>query len=84
VDPLPGAAWEQLPQAIEDLGGVVTDVRDEYMAAEFSSKVMRFVDDVEFRKGEMQVHVRSSSRVGYGDMGVNRKRVEELRAMVEK
>jgi uncharacterized protein (DUF1499 family) len=41
---------------------------------------MGYVDDVEFRKAADGVHVRSASRVGYGDMGANKKRVEALRA----
>jgi uncharacterized protein (DUF1499 family) len=44
---------------------------------------MGYVDDVEFRKTETQVHVRSASRVGHSDMGANRKRVEALRAAID-
>jgi uncharacterized protein (DUF1499 family) len=45
---------------------------------------MRFVDDVEFLFDDTnkKIHVRSASRVGYSDMGVNRKRVEELRKLL--
>lgn len=50
-----------------------------YLRAEFSSRVMRFVDDVEFLIGEQAVEVRSASRLGYADFGVNRQRIEELR-----
>lgn len=50
-----------------------------YLRAEFSSKVLRFVDDVEFLIGEEHVEVRSASRLGYSDFGVNRKRIERLR-----
>lgn len=50
--------------------------------ATFTSRVFRFVDDLELRMAAdaSVVHVRSASRVGYGDMGVNRARVEALRA----
>ena len=64
-----------------------TVVRHEggYLYAEFRSKLMRFVDDVEFaadgRSG--QIHVRSASRLGRRDFGVNRARVEALRARIE-
>jgi len=64
-----------------------TVVRHEggYLYAEFRSKLMRFVDDVEFaadgRSG--QIHVRSASRLGRSDFGVNRGRVETLRARIE-
>ena len=50
-----------------------------YLRAEFSSRVFRFVDDVEFLIGEQAVEVRSASRLGYGDFGVNRQRIERLR-----
>lgn len=54
---------------------------DRYVYVTFTSRLMRFVDDVEFLFDETnkQIHVRSASRVGYSDMGVNRKRVEDLR-----
>ena len=50
-----------------------------YLRAEFSSRVLRFVDDVEFLIGEQAVDVRSASRLGYADFGVNRQRIEHLR-----
>ena len=54
---------------------------DTYLYAEFTSRVFRFVDDVEFHAdGRGTVHVRSASRLGYSDMGVNRKRIETIRA----
>jgi len=55
---------------------------DSYSHAEFTSAIFRFVDDVEFwfDENEKVIHVRSASRVGNSDLGVNRKRVEEIRA----
>ena len=52
-----------------------------YLHAEFTSAFFRFVDDVEFVLDDRKklIHVRSASRVGYSDFGVNRKRVEEIR-----
>jgi uncharacterized protein (DUF1499 family) len=52
-----------------------------YLRAEFTSLVFRFVDDVEFLADESAgvIHVRSASRVGRSDLGVNRRRVEQLR-----
>ncbi len=79
VDPLPVDAWAQLPAAITDMGGVVTRQDDTYLAAEFTSRTFGFVDDVEFRLAEDAVHVRSASRVGYSDRGVNSERVAALR-----
>jgi uncharacterized protein (DUF1499 family) len=47
---------------------------------------MRYVDDVEFYLDEKSklIHVRSASRIGKGDMGVNRKRIEAIRKELEK
>lgn len=62
----------------------VNIVRNEgnYLHAEFTSRLMGFVDDVEFLFDPVQglTHVRSASRVGYSDFGVNRDRIEALRA----
>lgn len=57
-------------------------VRDDYLHATFTSRIWRFVDDVELRVDREAgvVHVRSASRVGRGDLGVNRARVEAMRA----
>lgn len=77
---LPAETWDDLPAQIEKMGGTVTKQDDEYIASEFQSSVFGFVDDVEFRKSEDGVHVRSASRAGYSDAGVNAARVEELRA----
>jgi uncharacterized protein (DUF1499 family) len=60
---------------------IITDT-DDYIHAEFTSAVFRFVDDVEFWFDDSAkvIHVRSASRLGRSDLGVNRKRVEEIRA----
>jgi uncharacterized protein (DUF1499 family) len=57
---------------------------DNYIRAEFTSMVFRFVDDVEFyfpttTSKEITIHIRSASRVGHSDFGVNRKRIEQIR-----
>ncbi|MFO7749165.1 MAG: DUF1499 domain-containing protein [Desulfobacteraceae bacterium] len=62
----------------------IVTVEDNYIRAEFSSKLFRFVDDVEFYFPDTEstktiIHVRSASRVGYSDFGVNRKRIEQIR-----
>lgn len=54
-----------------------------YLRAEFSSKLMRFVDDVEFLIGANAIDVRSASRLGYADFQVNRQRIEQLRQRLE-
>ncbi|NEP18431.1 MAG: DUF1499 domain-containing protein [Leptolyngbya sp. SIO4C1] len=55
---------------------------DTYLYAEFASKIMGFVDDIEFYADPNApvVHVRSAARLGKSDLGVNRKRVEAIRA----
>ena len=57
---------------------------DDYLHAECSSAVFGFVDDLELhlRRGENLIAVRSAARLGHGDFGVNRKRVEQLRALL--
>ncbi|MNC92870.1 hypothetical protein D3C83_93790 [compost metagenome] len=64
---------------------VVRHERD-YLYAEFRSKLLGFVDDVEFTYDEKAgvIHVRSASRLGRKDFGVNRARVEALRSRLEK
>lgn len=59
---------------------IVTET-DNYFHAEFKSALMGFVDDSEFYHDEREdvIHVRSASRVGYSDFGVNRRRVESIR-----
>ena len=56
-----------------------------YLYAEFRSKLMGFVDDVEFLVSEPEgvIHVRSASRVGRSDFGVNRARIEAVRRRFE-
>ena len=56
-----------------------------YAHATFTSRIFRWTDDVEFLVDTDAglVHVRSASRVGHSDLGVNRARVEELRSLLE-
>ena len=69
---------------IEWKGTKIVVSQDNYIRAEFTSKVFRFVDDVEFYfpetgTKEITIHSRSVSRVGKSDFGVNRKRIEQIR-----
>ncbi len=63
---------------------IVTDT-GQYIHATFTSRIFRFVDDVEFYfdAATKTIQVRSASRVGYSDLGVNRKRVEKIRQLFE-
>jgi uncharacterized protein (DUF1499 family) len=56
----------------------------DYLYAEYRSALMGYVDDVEllFDEKARLVHVRSASRLGRSDFGVNRKRIEELRGLI--
>ncbi|MFW5814571.1 MAG: DUF1499 domain-containing protein [Spirochaetota bacterium] len=89
IDPLPLPADDPMGTLRETVASfprtkiVVED--GDYLHATFASLVFRFVDDVEFRidREADVIHVRSASRVGYGDMGVNRRRVESIRERLE-
>lgn len=83
IDPLPPVAIDELKKVIESMERTkIIDSNDSYLYAEFTSKLMGYVDDVEFYLDRSQnvLHVRSASRLGKSDLGVNRKRVEEIRA----
>jgi uncharacterized protein (DUF1499 family) len=64
---------------------VITRETEHSLHAEVTSLVFRFVDDVDIiLDSEARLfHIRSASRVGYGDFGVNRKRVENLRSQLQ-
>ncbi|MFO1318759.1 MAG: DUF1499 domain-containing protein [Burkholderiales bacterium] len=80
-------AAEALVEIIQGFPRTTLVVRtDDYVRAEFKSAVLGFVDDVEFYlpPGQKVIHVRSASRLGHSDFGVNRKRVETIRAALAK
>jgi uncharacterized protein (DUF1499 family) len=84
-----GGALEAMAAVRKAVEGMerATVVRHEsgYLYAEFRSKLLRFVDDVEFAADGKSglIHVRSASRLGRRDFGVNRARVEALRSRIE-
>src|SRR4051812_1847151 len=75
----PAPAWAVLKVVVQGMERAAI-VREEpaYLYAEFTSRLMRYVDDVEFVLDESAalIHVRSASRLGYRDFGANRARVE--------
>jgi uncharacterized protein (DUF1499 family) len=79
----PTEAMVKLKSVIQSLERtkIITET-DDYLYAEFSTPLMGFVDDVEFYldQNTNTVQVRSASRLGKSDLGVNRKRVETIRA----
>jgi len=89
MDLPPDQAWEALKRALgsEPRIRIVEEDREHgYLRAEATSRIFRFVDDVEFQLVPEQrlMHVRSASRVGYWDLGVNRRRVERLREALKR
>jgi uncharacterized protein (DUF1499 family) len=63
----------------------ILTAHENYIRVEFTSTLFRFVDDVEFyfpkkQATETVIHIRSASRVGYSDLGANRKRIEKIRS----
>jgi uncharacterized protein (DUF1499 family) len=56
-----------------------------YIQAESKSRIFDFIDDLEFYfpDKEKVIHVRSASRVGESDLGVNRRRVEQIRLALQ-
>jgi uncharacterized protein (DUF1499 family) len=77
----PDEAWKRLKEVVVKLGGTVRDESGGYLWSTFLVPVLGFTDDVEFRldASAKLIHVRSASRLGYSDLGVNRTRVEQLR-----
>lgn len=78
-------AWRLVRETVKDMPRTkIVDITDNYLHAECTSAVFRFVDDLELelRPGEGIIAVRSASRTGYRDFGVNRRRVGNLREML--
>lgn len=77
-----GPAMAQLKTLVESMPRTkIIESTDTYLYAEFASKLMGFVDDVEFYLDPEAsvVQVRSASRLGKSDLGVNRQRIEAIR-----
>jgi len=75
------AAWDSLIDAVKASGGSIQQHSDTYLHATFTSPLFRFVDDFEARLDSRThiIHIRSASRVGHSDLGINRKRLEKIR-----
>jgi len=81
------ATRAKLTQIIADMGGRIVNQQDssaqsaDYIVATFHSSLFGFVDDFELRvdAGNKTIQIRSASRVGRSDLGVNHKRVEQFR-----
>lgn len=80
----PAEAWAQLLQIVRALkGATILNHTENHLKARVQTAVLRFVDILEFRldKAGLEIHVRSASRIGYWDLGVNRRRVETIRKL---
>jgi len=78
-------AWGALKETVGSAERAqIIEERSGYLRAEFTSRVLGFVDDVEFQLDApaKRIHVRSASRLGRSDLGVNRARIESLRAQL--
>ena len=80
--PTPEDALRRIAEIIEEQPRMeIVEQGPSYLRATAASKIFRFVDDVDFLvdSNEGMLHMRSASRVGEGDMGVNRARYEFFR-----
>lgn len=84
ITPLSENDVRLLQTALKRMGGEIIQAEDHYLHATFTSRLFRFVDDLELRIDPDAgiIHLRSASRVGHSDLGVNRKRVETLRRLL--
>lgn len=82
----PEQAMAALKKVIQSLAKtqIITETAD-YLYVEFTSQLMGFVDDVEFYldRSANVIQVRSASRLGKSDLGVNRKRIEAIRSQLQ-
>ena len=75
-------AWQDARQAVLSLPRTrIVEENETYLHAESTTPLLRFVDDIELQlqPHERRIAVRSASRTGWSDLGVNRERVWELR-----
>lgn len=87
VEPIPyTTSREEARERMEKILGAmrranIVRVETDYIYVEFRSRIFGFVDDVEFWFDDERkvIHFRSASRIGYSDLGVNRKRMEQTR-----
>jgi uncharacterized protein (DUF1499 family) len=81
----PQEAQVRLLQVLQALKQTkIIAAQENYIRVEFTSKVLRFIDDAEFyflsiESGKTIINLRSASRIGHSDFGVNRERIEQIR-----
>jgi uncharacterized protein (DUF1499 family) len=82
----PREVFARVVEAVKAMPGATVITKDpNYLYAEFQTPLLKFVDDVEFLldEGNGVIHVRSASRLGRKDFGVNRKRIEAIRQSIQ-
>jgi uncharacterized protein (DUF1499 family) len=87
IAPIPfrGDAIAAVRKALTEMPrATIVSEKQNYLYAEFRSKLLGFVDDVEFFFDGSAIQVRSAARLGRRDFGVNRNRVERLRALLSR
>jgi len=78
---------QEVIRVIESMpGSTIKQCTGNYLYAVFTSKILRFKDDVEIYLDDAAktLHFRSASRIGYSDLGVNRKRYERFVSLMGK
>jgi uncharacterized protein (DUF1499 family) len=93
IDPIPfpiagdpGASLEQVRLAsLAEPGMSLMESLPGYLRFEVTTRILRFVDDLEWYADPQDevIHVRSASRIGHSDLGANRRRVERIRARLK-
>lgn len=71
--------WRVIREVLAASGARTVAQDAGYLHATYTSSLFRFVDDLELRMDGARLQLRSTSRVGYSDLGANRQRVEDLR-----
>ena len=82
----PAAAFAALRRIVAArAGATIVEAGEHYLYAQFRTRWLGFVDDVEFLLDApaRQIHVRSASRLGRYDFGTNRARIESLRTALD-
>ena len=84
IEPLRASLREVEQVLIRLTEANIVSASENYLYAEFTSHIMKYVDDVEFLYDQKAgvTHVRSASRMGYSDLGINRKRIENIRELI--
>ncbi len=74
----------KIEAAILEAGAKVIHKQADYIAAEYTTSLFRYVDDFEVRVSseDRLIHIRSASRVGRSDFGANRKRIEQFTGLL--